>query len=81
MFPEIDRVLIDEARIAARVRDMGRQIAADLQRDVAARAQAPHRGHDVEAGAHRPLGIVLVRMRVAEAGQQPVARVLGDDAG
>jgi hypoxanthine phosphoribosyltransferase len=34
MFPEIDRVLIDEARIAARVRDMGRQIAGDLQRDV-----------------------------------------------
>jgi hypoxanthine phosphoribosyltransferase len=34
MFPEIDRVLIDEARIATRVCDMGRQIAADLQRDV-----------------------------------------------
>jgi hypoxanthine phosphoribosyltransferase len=34
MFPEIDRILIDEARIAARVREMGKQIAADLQRDV-----------------------------------------------
>lgn len=34
MFPEIDRVLIDEARIAARVREMGSQIARDLQRDV-----------------------------------------------
>jgi hypoxanthine phosphoribosyltransferase len=39
MFPEIDRVLIDEARIAARVRDMGRQIAGDLQNDVARTGQ------------------------------------------
>lgn len=30
-FPHIQRVLIDQARIAARVRDLGRQIAADLQ--------------------------------------------------
>jgi hypoxanthine phosphoribosyltransferase len=35
MFPEIDRVLIDGPRIAARVREMGAQIAADLQRDCA----------------------------------------------
>jgi hypoxanthine phosphoribosyltransferase len=33
MFREIERVLIDEARIAARVREMGSQIAADLQAD------------------------------------------------
>jgi hypoxanthine phosphoribosyltransferase len=34
MFHEVDRVLIDEPRIAARVREMGRQIAADLQAEV-----------------------------------------------
>jgi hypoxanthine phosphoribosyltransferase len=32
--PEMDEVLIDEARIAARVREMGAQLAADLQREV-----------------------------------------------
>jgi hypoxanthine phosphoribosyltransferase len=31
MFPEIDRILIDGPRIAARVREMGAAIAADLQ--------------------------------------------------
>lgn len=35
MFPEIERVLVDGPRIAARVRDMGTAIAADLQRDCA----------------------------------------------
>ncbi len=33
MFPEIDHVLIDGPRIAARVREMGTQIAADLVAD------------------------------------------------
>jgi hypoxanthine phosphoribosyltransferase len=32
--PELDQVLIDEARIAARVRELGRELASDLQRDV-----------------------------------------------
>jgi len=31
MFPEIDRILIDGPRIAARVRELGAAIAADLQ--------------------------------------------------
>ncbi len=35
MFPEIERVLIDEARIRARVHDMGAQIARDLTADIA----------------------------------------------
>src|SRR5678815_2104856 len=35
MFPEIERVLVSGERIAARVREMGSQIAADLQRDCA----------------------------------------------
>ncbi len=34
MFPGIHRVLIDEATIAARVRALGRQIAADLLADI-----------------------------------------------
>lgn len=34
MFREIEHVLIDEARIAARVREMGAAIAADIQADV-----------------------------------------------
>jgi hypoxanthine phosphoribosyltransferase len=34
MFPEIQRVLIDEGRIAQRVHAMGRQIAADLMADM-----------------------------------------------
>lgn len=34
MFPEIDHILIDEARISARVREMGARIAADIQADV-----------------------------------------------
>jgi hypoxanthine phosphoribosyltransferase len=33
MFPEAERVLIDHARIAERVREMGAAIAADLQAD------------------------------------------------
>jgi len=35
MFPEIERVLIDGPRIAARVRELGSQIAADIQKDCA----------------------------------------------
>lgn len=35
MFPEIDRVLIDGPSIAARVRELGARIAADLQADCA----------------------------------------------
>lgn len=33
MFPEIDRVLVDGPRIAARVRELGARIAADIQAD------------------------------------------------
>jgi hypoxanthine phosphoribosyltransferase len=34
MFPEIERVLVDEAAIAARIGQMGAQIASDIARDV-----------------------------------------------
>lgn len=40
MFPEIERVLIDQATIAARVHELGERIAADLLADVA------RTGHD-----------------------------------
>jgi hypoxanthine phosphoribosyltransferase len=35
MFPEIERVLIDESRIRARVHELGARIARDLQHDLA----------------------------------------------
>ncbi len=34
----------------------------------------------LQPGAHRPLGIVLVRLRPAEVGEHAVAHVLGDVA-
>ena len=33
-----------------------------------------------EPGAHRPLGVVLMRLRIAEIEQHPVAHILGDKA-
>ena len=35
MFPEVERVLIDQERIGARVRELGRQISRDLLEDIA----------------------------------------------
>lgn len=40
---EVDRVLIERDRIAQRVREMGRRLAADLEHDLAAEG---HEGHD-----------------------------------
>jgi len=42
--------------------------------------QARHRRFYFEPGPHRPLGVVLVRPRIAEIGQHPVAHKLGDKA-
>ena len=47
------------------------------RRRVAARATAID---DREPGPHRPLGVVLVRLRPAEIGEHAVAHVLGDVA-
>lgn len=44
MFPEIERILIDRDRIAARVGEVGRALAADLTRDLAAEGNAPADG-------------------------------------
>jgi hypothetical protein len=42
------------------------------------RCQSCHGGHKVKAGAHRPLGLVFVRLRPAEVRQHAVAHVFRD---
>ena len=42
------------------------------------RLKRPDSAYQSKAGPHRPLGIVLVRLRVAEVHQHPIAHVLGD---
>ena len=44
------------------------------------RRQSADRLDHRQPGAHRPLGIVLMRPRIAEIDQHPVAHVLGDKA-
>ena len=46
----------------------------------AGRRESGHRLDDREPGAHRPLGVVLMRLRPAEIGQHAVAHELGDVA-
>ena len=61
-------------------RDAGRDADPDPERSTGhGRAQLAHRRHDIEAGADRPLGLVLVGLRPAEVGQHAVAHVLGDE--
>ena len=45
------------------------------------RREPPDRVDDGEAGAHRPLGVVLMRLWVAEIDQHPIAHILGDEPG
>src|SRR6266700_2581401 len=40
----------------------------------------PRGRHNLQTGTNRPLGIVLMRLRVAEVGQYSVAHILGDKA-
>ena len=44
------------------------------------RRQSADRLDDRQPGAHRPLGIVLMRLRIAEIDQHAVAHVFGDKA-
>jgi hypothetical protein len=44
------------------------------QRLAARRPQLTDRGQHVEAGAHRPFSVVLVRARIAEINQQAIAQ-------
>ena len=45
------------------------------------RGQAADRLDDGEPGVHRPLGVVLMRLGIAEIDQHPVAHIFGDKAG
>jgi hypothetical protein len=47
---------------------------------ILARRQSADRFYHRETGAHRPLGIVLMRSRIAEIDQHPVAHEFGDKA-
>jgi hypothetical protein len=40
----------------------------------------PRGRHNFQTRANRPLGIVLMCLRVAEVGQYPIAHILGDEA-
>ena len=46
----------------------------------ARRPKPGHRLDERQPGAHRALGIVLVRLRIAEIDEDAVAHVLGDEA-
>ena len=53
---------------------------AEPHAQILARRQSADRLDHRQPGAHRPLGIVLMRLRIAEIDQHPVAHVLGDKA-
>jgi hypothetical protein len=53
---------------------------ADGKRHLSTGHQARHRRCYFQPGPHRPLGVVLVRPRIAEIDQHPVAHVFGDKA-
>ena len=43
------------------------------------RLQSTDRGHELQTGAHRPLGVVLGRLRVPKIHEHAVAHVFGDE--
>ena len=53
---------------------------AEPHAQILSRRQSADRLDHRQPGAHRPLGIVLMRLRIAEIDQHPVAHVLGDKA-
>ena len=53
---------------------------AEPHAQILARWQSADRLDHREPGAHGPLGIVLMRLRLAEIDQHPVAHVFGDEA-
>ena len=53
---------------------------AEPHAQILPRRQSADRLDHRQPGAHRPLGIVLMRLRIAEIDQHPVAHVLGDKA-
>ena len=57
-----------------------RTARSSARNGVADRAKLGDRLDDAEAGAHRALGVVLMRLRVAEINQHAVAEIFGDVA-
>jgi hypothetical protein len=53
----------------------GRDADARLEHRTGGRPQGCYRLHQLEPGAHRPLGVVLMRLRPAEVNQGAVAHV------
>ena len=53
---------------------------ADRERLFRVRLEPCNSGDDIEPRAHGSLGIVLVRTRIAEIGQYPVAPEIGKEA-
>ena len=56
----------------------GRDAHAGLQADFGARLEPSDLLDQLKPGAHRPLGVVLVRLRPAEIGEHAIADVFGD---
>ncbi len=59
--------------------EAGGDADAHLELAASGRVEPSDIGDDVEAGAHRPLGIVFVGLRIAEVNQHAVAHVFGDE--
>src|SRR5205823_2370745 len=57
-----------------------RNADAHLQSPARRSRYQPRSLHNLQTGANRPLGIVLMRLRVAEVSQYPVAHIFGDKA-
>jgi hypothetical protein len=51
---------------------------AEPHAQILPRRQSADRLYYRQPSAHRPLGIILMRLRIAEIDQHPVAHVLGD---
>ncbi len=58
----------------------GRDADPDMQRSADRRRQMRHGLDDREPGLHRALGVVLMRLRIAEIREHAVAHIFGDEA-
>ena len=60
--------------------DPGRDAHSHMQRAAFGRLQLRRGLGDRKPSPHGPFGVMLVRLRIAEIGEHPVAHVLGDEA-
>ncbi|MGA7386985.1 MAG: hypothetical protein WBW99_03525 [Pseudolabrys sp.] len=72
--------LFPQCTLAADHHQAGGYANADRERLVCARLEPCNSGSNIEPRAHGSLGIVLVRTRIAEIGQYPVAPEIGKEA-